>query len=91
MESERTELRQAILDFIRFEEETSRIWPWAISAETIIQSDEMLKEIEWVIRSERGETYDTDSMYDAIDRVAGVNPELETVPSFGSGITFPGL
>ncbi len=91
MESERTELRQAILDFIRFEEETSRIWPWAISAEAIIQSDEMLKEIECAIHSERGEDFNTDDLYDAIDRVAGVNPELETGPSFGAGITFLGL
>lgn len=91
MESERTELRQAILDFIRFEEETSRIWPWAISAETIIQSDEMLKEIECTIRSECEESFDADNLYDAIDRVAGVNPELEATPSFGAGMIFPGL
>ena len=64
--------RRKILDFIRFEEETSRIWPWTVSADELMNSDRLLYEIERKAPFE-GDGVDTVALYRTIDEVAGVS------------------
>ena len=69
-------VRQAIIDFINFEDETSKIWPWAMSAEELLLSEETLQQIAKTMRPDEAGEYGTDELYDAISQVAGVNPTL---------------
>lgn len=60
---------KALKDFISFEFETSKIYPWAISPDNIMNHiNEIYKEC--------GGNEDTDDLYFAIDKVCGVNPAL---------------
>ena len=68
--------RQAIIDFINFEDETSQIWPWAISAEDLVLSEVTLQKIAKALHPDEAGDYDTDELYDAISHIAGVNPKL---------------
>lgn len=67
--------RQAIIDFINFEDETSQIWPWAISAEELVLSEVTLQKIAKALQPDETGDYDTDEVYDAISHIAGVNPK----------------
>lgn len=69
--------RQKIIDFIQFEDETSEIWPWAISAEKLIQDGEALQKIAEITQFDESGQYDTDDLYSAINQVAGINPALQ--------------
>lgn len=71
-----SKLREAIVDFVTFEDETSLIWPWAIPAEDILQNEETLLKIEAAMRLDETGYCDTDNLYDAIDRIVGINPVL---------------
>lgn len=80
--------RQAIIDFIKFEEETSVIWPWAASAGEMIQSD--LRAVERAVQFDLQDNFDTDELYAALDRAFGVNPALsEQQPT--EGMTGPAM
>lgn len=83
--------RQAIIDFIKFEEETSVIWPWAVPAEGIIQSEEMLLAVEKLVNFDDAHNYDTDELYAAVVQIAGVNPALETEQGTDNGMTMHGI
>lgn len=61
-------VKRSIVNFISFEGATSIIYPWAISPEIIIQ--DYLEKIE----KECNGHDDTDTIYDAIDKICGVNP-----------------
>ena len=67
---------EAIVDFVTFEDETSLIWPWAIPAEDILQNQETLLKIAAAIHFDDTGSCDTDELYDAIDRIVGINPVL---------------
>lgn len=67
--------REEILKFIKFEDATSKIWPWAMSAEDIMGDDLLLYEIERRAPFE-GDRCDTVALYHTIDEVVGVNPAL---------------
>ena len=69
--------RQFIIDFVRFEAETSNIWPWALSADEIIQNEELLGEVERIVEFDQEDKCDTDALYSALDRLSGINPTLE--------------
>lgn len=72
------ELQNEIIDFIRFEEETSLIWPWCISADEIIQNEEILQKIAQELQLNGGTgDYDVEKLYEVINQVAGINPALE--------------
>ena len=69
-------IRQAILDFITFEDEPSQVWPWAMTAEEILQNEEILQKIAVTVRSDISGKCDTDELYDTISEIVGVNPTL---------------
>lgn len=63
--------REAILNFIKFEDSTSQIWPWKLSANELRHSDALLYEIERLAPFDANDNVETDDLYDAIDKVAG--------------------
>lgn len=67
---------KSITDFVAFEAETSTTWPWALPAEKLLQSDEKLLTVAQSIHLDDDDACDTDEMYDALDRVFGINPTL---------------
>ena len=80
---------ERISDFVRFEAETSIIWPWAIPAEELLQNEEKLRTVAAFIHFDANGAYDTDEMYEALDSAFGVNPVLmEKEQSEGGMITF---
>lgn len=83
--------RQAIIDFINFENETAVIWPWAVPADEIIQNSETLRKVEKAVAFDRENNFDTDELYNALDRIVGVNPVLKTAPETNSGMTQPSM
>lgn len=85
------EQRQFIIEFIRFEESTSAIWPWALSGEEIMRDSSLLKEVERSIHFDETGGCDTDELYEALDRIAGVNPELKEGPAFEAEPSPPGM
>lgn len=78
--------RLAIIDYIQFEDETSEIWPWAVSAEELLQSD--LRGVEKIVHFENGDHFDTDELYFAINHIFGINPILLR-PQSTEGMTGP--
>lgn len=72
--------RKAIIDFVIFESATSVIWPWAVPAEEIIQSEKTLREVEKAADFDQEGNFDTDVLYAALDRIVGVNPVLRKEP-----------
>jgi len=70
------QLRQDIIDFIQFEYETSVIWPWAISANRLLQDEDKLQKIVDAMQCNETGCYDTDDLYEAIEKIAGTNPLL---------------
>lgn len=85
------ERRQAIIDFINFENETAVTWPWAIPADEIIQNSETLRKVEKAVVFDRENNFDTDELYHALDRIVGVNPALNVAPEANSGMIQPGM
>lgn len=73
MEDQEKKLAE-VIDFLKFEDETSSIWPWAISAEILIQSEELLLSIASAIHVDETGSCATEELYDAIDRIVGINP-----------------
>lgn len=71
-----SKLREAIADFVTFEDETSLIWPWTIPAEDILQNEETLQKIAAIIHLDEAGCCDTDELHDVIDRIVGINPVL---------------
>ncbi len=69
--------RKSIIDFIQFEDSTSVIWPWAVSAEALLQNEALLLEVEKAVCFDESGNCDTDELYAAIDRIAGINPAIE--------------
>lgn len=72
--------RKAIIDFVNFESATSVVWPWAVPAEEIIQSEKILRKVERAAGFEQEGNFETDVLYAALDRIAGVNPVLREEP-----------
>lgn len=72
----KSKLREAIADFVTFEDETSLIWPWAIPAEDILQNEETLQKIAAIIHLDETGCCDTDELHDVIDRIFGISPVL---------------
>lgn len=64
-------VRQAIRDFMEFEEETSILYPFA-SAFQELSEDSLL-----AIEAKCSGNTDTETLYDAIEAVVGVNPKLK--------------
>jgi len=83
--------RQSVIEFIKFEETTAEVWPWAISAEEILQNSGMLREVEKLVHFDSTDTCDTDELYEALDKIAGVNPKLEDMAAFNMGMASPGM
>lgn len=83
--------REAIVDFLRFEESTSTIWPWALPANEILQNEELLRMVEKAVSFDSQGSCVTDELYDALDRVIGVNPALSEGHDPGPGMSQPGM
>lgn len=66
---------QDIVDYIRFEQETSEIWPWFISCDEILSHETTLREIAGRM-SAAGE-WDTESIYESLTEVFGNNLSLD--------------
>lgn len=62
------------MDYIRFEQETSEIWPWFISRDEILAQETTLREIAGRLSS-AGE-WDTESIYESLTEAFGTNPLL---------------
>lgn len=83
--------RQAIIDFVRFEEETSLIWPWAASPDEIMQNDDTLLQVEKDIHFFAEDDYDADELYDALNRIVGINPALNPISDPDSEMTMDNM
>lgn len=67
---------KAVIDFVTFEAETSLVWPWAVPAEEIVNDRETLLAIAAAAPFDGTDGFDTDGLYDAVDRIVGRNPAL---------------
>ena len=83
--------RKAIIDFVIFESATSVIWPWALPADEILQNEELLRKVEKAVSFDSQGSCDTDALYDALDRIVGINPALNEAPAPGPGMSQPGM
>lgn len=81
----------AIVDFIKFEENSSQIWPWAVSVEDILQNETMLRAIEQAVSFGAHGEFNTDELYDAIDQIAGINPEFGSTQETGIKMIMYGM
>lgn len=82
---------KAIIDFVQFEDSTSIIWPWALSADEITQNEELLRKVKMAVSFDPQGDWDTDELYEALDRIVGVNPVLKDSQATNSGMTQPGM
>ena len=71
---------QDIVDYIRFEQETSKIWPWFISGDEMFAHETNLREIAGQLAA-AGE-WDTESIYDGLTEAFGPNPLLTEEQEF---------
>ena len=83
--------RQVITDFVCFEAETAQTWPWAVSAEKLLQDEEKLNAAADSVRFDAEGCCDTDELYETLDRIFGVNPSLRTDDAPADGMTMAGL
>lgn len=74
-ESDCGDAYQDIVDYIRFEQETSKIWPWFISGDEILTHEATLREIAGRLTA-AGE-WDTESIYENLTEAFGSNPSLD--------------
>lgn len=65
--------RQEIVDYIKFEDETSEIFPWFISAEEMLADTKKLDEVRDGLNHFPDVGYDTDELRDTLDRAFGMN------------------
>ena len=72
--------RTAIFDFIQFEDATSKAWPWAMPAAEILQDEAILSTLEKTVTFDESGNCDTESLYEAIDKLVGVNPAFGGKP-----------
>lgn len=79
--------RQFILEFIEFEASTAEIWPWALSMGEMIQNEELLQKVEKAVQFDAAGSCDTDELYEALDKIVGVNPELRDKHTFSLGMS----
>lgn len=79
-ESDCGEAYQDIVDYIRFEQETSKIWPWLISGDEILAHKTTLREIAGRLAA-AGE-WDTESIYDGLTEAFRNNPSLNNQSEF---------
>lgn len=68
-----------VLDYVRLEEETSEIWPWAATAEEIQANKEALQRIarELIKIEDVDGDYDTDTVYEKLTEEFGLASELQ--------------
>ena len=66
---------QDIVDYIRFEQETSEIWPWFISCDEMLAQETTLREIAGRLTA-AGE-WDTESIYESLTEAFGNNLSLD--------------
>lgn len=69
---------QDIVDYIRFEQETSEIWPWFISGDEMLAHETALREI--ASRLSAAGEWDTESIYESLTEAFGSNPLLDKQP-----------
>ena len=63
--------RDAVVDFVAFESETAVVYPFAV------EFDDMTMEmVDSICSACNGHTDDADSLYDACEKVLGVNPAV---------------
>lgn len=68
---------RAVTDYLRFEQETSEIWPWFLSAEEMLGDEQKLNEVSAALHHDPEHGYDTEEIYQALNEAFGVNPTLE--------------
>ena len=64
-----------IVDYICFEQETSIIWPWAITGDAMLACAQDLHEIASQLAATG--SWDTESIYECLTKTFGNNPALE--------------
>lgn len=62
-------LENEVYDFVKFEAETSLVYPWKTP---LLQIIDLVPEIANRIRKNAPDGYDTDDIYDAVDEVCGI-------------------
>ena len=68
---------RAVTDYLRFEQETSEIWPWFLSAEEMLGDERTLHEVSAALHHDPEHGYDTEEIHQALNEAFGVNPTLE--------------
>lgn len=68
---------QAVRDYLCFEQDTTQIWPWFLSADEMLGDENRLREIGAALRHDPEHGYDTEEIYQALTEAFGVNPALE--------------
>lgn len=66
-------------------------WPWAVSAEDLLQNEEILLELEKVVDYDKKSGFDTEKLYDALDQIIGINPALASAQEENRGMTMPDM
>ena len=73
---------QDIMDYIRFEQETSVAWAWAVSGDKMLADERTLQEIAGRLSS--AGAWDTERIYEELTEAFGANPAL--LPGQGAGV-----
>ena len=68
--------RRELVDYIKFEEATSELFPWFVSAEEMLADTKKLDEVQASLSHLPDGGYDTDELREALDRAFGINPAL---------------
>lgn len=68
---------QAVRDYLCFEQDTTQIWPWFLSADEMLGDENRLREIGAALHYDPEDGYDTEEINQALTEVFGVNPALE--------------
>lgn len=66
---------QDIVDYIRFEQETSKIWPWLLSGDEMLAHEATLRKIAGRLTAVG--KWDTESIYESLTEAFGSNPSLD--------------
>lgn len=73
--------RQVLQDYVRFTRDVSLTWPWAASAEEILGDEQKQKEVRDALQFDLKEGYNANALYEEMNKVFGIAPELEMLPS----------
>lgn len=73
--------RQALRDYVRFTRDVSLTWPWAAAAGEILGDEQKQKEVRDALRFDPEEGYDTAALYEEMNKVFGIAPELGQQPA----------